>query len=443
MKSGIAQKRYLERHIEPGLPDAPGAAKQWQHVLVIPAYNESSDLLAALSSLWASEKILVILVLNRPDSNPNTACNAALRGAIQKLERTESIASGHSQIYKLSQCVELFSYDMESLEGPLPAAQGVGLARKAGCDIALLWQSQGAISSDWICSTDADATLPADYFDRLEGLNKVVAAVYPFAHMLGTSPRVYQATTLYELRLHQYVLGLRYANSPYAYHTIGSCIAVKGQHYCEVRGYPKRSGGEDFYLLNKLAKLGSIASLSGECIALQSRLSDRVPFGTGPAVGKILADQDGDKNNDHKTTLFYHPQIFEVLRVLLTVVVKLKEQELDELPELLRTEGLSEEIATIATQALLTMEMAKAVSHCRKQGKSEEQFLRQFHQWFDGFKTLKFIHAVRDKVFPMQTLGGALSLQPELLPATVNDTVDAQRICAAIRAQLQWSIGQK
>ena len=443
MKSGIAQKRYLERHIEPGLPDAPGAAKQWQHVLVIPTYKESSDLLAALSSLRTAGKILVILVLNRPDTNPDTSCNSALRGAIQSLERTQSIASRQCPTYKLSDSVDLFCHDTESLDGPLPAAQGVGLARKAGCDIALLWQSQGVISSDWICSTDADAILPADYFDRLEGLDKTVAAVYPFAHMPGTSARVHQATALYELRLHQYVLGLRYANSPYAYHTLGSCIAVKRQHYCEVRGYPKRSGGEDFYLLNKLAKLGAIASLSGECIALQSRLSDRVPFGTGPAVERILADHDGDKNNDHKKNLFYHPQIFEVLRALLAVVAKLKEQELDELPGLLRTEGLSNEIATIATQALLTMGMAKAVSHCRKQGKSEEQFLRQFHQWFDGFKTLKFIHAVRDEVFPMQTLSGALSLQPELLPATASDTMDAQQICAAIRAQLQWSIGHK
>ena len=440
MKSGIAQKRYLERHIEPGLPDAPGAAKQWQHVLVIPAYNESSNVLTALSRLRAAGKILVILVLNRPDSNPDTSCNSALRGAIKKLPRTEN---EQCQLYKLSHCVELFCYDMDSLSGPLPSALGVGLARKAGCDIALLWQSQGAICSDWICSTDADATLPVDYFDRLEGLDKAVAAVYPFAHMPGSSHAVHQATILYELRLHQYVLGLSYAKSPYAYHSLGSCIAVKGQHYCEVRGYPKRSGGEDFYLLNKLAKLGSVASLNGECVALQSRLSNRVPFGTGPAVGKILAHHDDDKYNDAKTTLFYHPQIFVVLGALMKVVAKLKEQELNELPELLRTEGLSDEIANIATQILLTMEMAKGVAHCRKQGKSEEQFLRQFHQWFDGFKTLKFIHAIRDRVFPMQTLSGALKLQPELLPAGANNARDAETVCVAIRQQLHWSIGHE
>ena len=436
MKNNVALKRYLERHIEPGLPNAPAANKRWQYVLVIPAYNESSKLLQALAQIQASAKVLVLLVLNRPDSNTDRQTNSALREAITKLDPVdENGAEGY--IYRLNNSVELFCYDQEQLNGPNPAAQGVGLARKAGCDIALLWHSQGAISSEWICSTDADALLPVDYFSRLEQAGPSVAAVYPFAHVPGKAENINRATALYEIRLHQYVLGLHYAKSPYAYHTMGSCIAVKGQHYCEVRGYPKRSGGEDFYLLNKLRKLGAISSLAGHCIELQSRVSHRVPFGTGPAVTKIIENNSGDES-----TLFYHPQCFEVLRAVLAIAEQFQVHEASELPHLLVDQGLHEEIAVAATEILHTMKIAKAISHCRKHGKSKEQFLRQFHQWFDGFKTLKFLHRIRDNSFPMQSLVGASHLQPALFPVSINNIKELETLRAAIRQHWQWFIGE-
>ncbi|MBE9537895.1 MAG: glycosyltransferase family 2 protein [Proteobacteria bacterium] len=433
MSRDVALTRYLERHIEAGLPRAPMGSQHWQHVIVIPAYNERPELLSAFSQLSTSGKVLIILVINRPDSDLNTQSNSALRNALDNIGSTRNTSSQHP-IYHLNSAVDLFCYDLERISGPIPAAQGVGLARKIGCDIAFLWQSQGAISTQWICCTDADAILPSDYFSRLEQFDDSVAAVYPFAHAPGISEDINRATILYEIRLHQYVLGLIYAKSPYAYHTLGSCIAVKCQHYAEVRGYPKRSGGEDFYLLNKLAKLGPVTSLTGECIQLQSRMSHRVPFGTGPAIKKII-----DANCGDESILFYHPQSFEVLRALLAVVEQLQKQELDELPQLLHSEGLCEELAQIATQALLTMGIAKAISHCRKQGKSEEQFLRQFHQWFDGFRTLKFLHRMRDAALPMQNLAGAYNLQPTLFPASMKSTSIIDTLRAAIRQQWQWS----
>jgi len=436
MRRDVALTRYLERHIEPGLPCAPTGSQAWHHVIVIPAYDEPPELLPALSRIDSNDKTLVILVINRPDSNPSVESNSSLRSAIDNLSVSNRKANGQYPIYHLSSSVDLFCYDLEKISGPIPAAQGVGLARKIGCDIALLWQSQGAISTEWICSTDADAILPLDYFSRLENIEGSVAAVFPFAHVPGISEDINRATALYEVRLHQYVLGLLYAKSPYAYHTLGSCIAVKGRHYAEVRGYPKRSGGEDFYLLNKLAKLGPIASLTGECISLQSRASHRVPFGTGPAIRKII-----DANCGDESILFYHPRSFEILRALLAVVDQLQKQELEELPQLLHSEGLCEELAQTAAETLLTMGIAKAISHCRKQGKSEEQFLRQFHQWFDGFRTLKFLHGIRDEALPMQKLASLFNLQPTLFPASMKNGKDIEALRYAIRRQWQWSVG--
>ena len=45
-------------------------------------------------------------------------------------------------------------------------------------------------------------------------------------------------------------------------------------------GFPRRNATEDFYILNKLAKVGSIARLAGTPVILEGRLSDRVPIGT-------------------------------------------------------------------------------------------------------------------------------------------------------------------
>ena len=169
----------------------------------------------------------------------------------------------------LNEHTDLYLHDMENNGGPTPADLGVGLARKTGCDLALQWMHEGAISGavdlQYRCRCDAAARL----LQQLEGITReAVAAVFPFLHVPGTAPAIDRATTLYELRLHQYVLGLEYAASPYAHHTLGSCLAVKADAYAQVRGFPKRAGAEDFYLLNKLAKLGAIARTQGQSIAV-------------------------------------------------------------------------------------------------------------------------------------------------------------------------------
>ena len=60
-----------------------------------------------------------------------------------------------------------------------------------------------------------------------------------------------------------YVAGLAMAGSRYAHHSLGSTIAVHAKTYAAVRGYPKRSAGEDFYLLNKICKLAPVERLAG------------------------------------------------------------------------------------------------------------------------------------------------------------------------------------
>jgi hypothetical protein len=414
MRDAVALQRYLQRHIESGLPDHSFSAAHWQQVLVLPAYREAPALLQTLTQLPAARgRTLVILVLNRPDSDSDPQANADLRTAIvdSSLQREQRDTVS---IHCLNPHSDLYLLDIETLYGPTPAALGVGLARKTGCDLALQWMAAGGISGQWLCSTDADATLPHDYFQQLDDAPPdAVAAVFPFRHVPGAEPACDIATSLYELRLRHYVLGLEYAGSIYAYHTLGSCLAIRAGAYAHVRGFPQRAGAEDFYLLNKLAKLGPIAQLSGDCIQLQSRRSARVPFGTGPAVEAILS-----AGQPHEAALFYHPRCFDALRALLAGLPDLAHAPAQDMAQLLIRHGLDESLAQQAQQALTSLGITAALAHCQRQSTSSHQFQRHFHQWFDAFRTLKFIHAMRDAGWPNQSLTQLDTLQPQRWPTT-------------------------
>ena len=255
MRPSVACQRYLQRHIEPELNDCSYPPDYWQNVLVIPAYSEAPELLERLTSLPAgTARTLVILVLNRPYADSNPDANATLRQACKELP-TASKVTASPELRRLNDHTDLYLHDLDALHGPIPASEGVGLARKIGCDLAFRWIMQGAIAGPWICSGDADARFPPDYFLQLDSLpGKTVAATYPFHHIPGPDEGCNTATALYELRLHHYRLGLEHAASPYALHTLGSCLAMKADQYAQVRGFPKRAGGEDFYLLNKAGK---------------------------------------------------------------------------------------------------------------------------------------------------------------------------------------------
>lgn len=423
MQHSTAYRRYAQCYTEPGLPAPPGIELDWRHVLVIPAYREDRTALNLIRNLPpAAGRVLVILVLNRPDSDPDQLANEPLRSALAGLDER---ASG---LLCLRADTDLFLCDLERLVGPTPSSQGVGLARKYGCDLALKWVAEGAIASQWIHSSDCDAQLPADYFNRLQSL-EAAAATYPFVHAASGEESIDIATELYELRLHYYVLGLDFAGSPYAFHTLGSCLAVSTDAYAQVRGFPKRAGGEDFYLLNKVSKVGRVAALDGRGIRLQSRMSERVPFGTGPAVRRIAASGDpGD------LPLFYDPDCFLALRALLSAIDIPPSAPL---AATLQEHGLPAALAMSTTELLDSMGLPRALAHCRRQSRSPEQYRRQFHQWFDGFRTLKFIHGLRRRNRPDQSLNSILQQRPAFLPATQGDA-GMTELLGAIRAYWGW-----
>ena len=219
-----------------------------------------------------------------------------------------------------------------------------------------------------------------------------MAAVFDFAHVHpNRNHPALAATAIYENAIRYYAKSLAWAGSPYAFIALGSAISFHIERYCHVRGFPKKSGGEDFYLLNKLAKLGEIAHLR-PVVRVRARASKRVPFGTGPATRAIIDNlATGDAFH------YYHPEIFRCLQLWLRC-----KPDVWQHPQLI--EGLPECIQT----ALGELKVATLIDHLQQQVHSAAQARKAFDDWFDGFRTLKFVHHLQRHDFPAQPLAYCL-----------------------------------
>ena len=376
---------YLENHAEKASVDVAShfpPVRDYQHCLVIPTYNETDDFIhSILQSTLGRESLLIIVVINQPQTDSDTRINAQLWNQLQQQGDVFFINKYHYLVNSETPSLQLLVCDYFSGNRKLAHKHGVGRARKLGSDIACGLRQQQRIKSHWLHTTDADTQLPGDYFAHLPDHNIHSALVYPYRHV-GTDAAITKATQRYEQALNYYVDGLKYAGSAYAFHTLGSCIAVNIEDYAKVRGFPKRAGGEDFYLLNKLAKVGAIAEANTCPLRIQARLSQRADFGTGPAVDKILSLMA--QNREYT---YYNPQVFVALRTLLQHMASWYQYRDNHLLWL-------QQLSPPLQNALTTINIQELMGHLSSQAFSPAQFNKHIHDWFDGFKTLKFIHSL-------------------------------------------------
>jgi hypothetical protein len=83
-----------------------------------------------------------------------------------------------------------------------------------------------------------------------------------------------------------YAINLLRIGNPYAFSALGSAIACKVSAYRTIGGLTPHKSGEDFYFLQKLRKYGPIVIDHPQKVYPAARFSDRVFFGTGPAMIK-------------------------------------------------------------------------------------------------------------------------------------------------------------
>jgi len=368
-------------------------------VLAVPIYAErDADVAALLDSVeaacGASHRLLVILVINsRSDSPPEIETrNAAL---LDFLTARHGPLQGQPPLWLSKECSfgRLLLVVRTAATRPLPADQGVGLARKVGADAALALIRCGSVRRPFIHFTDADAVLPTDYFERIaksaEGPDIPAAWTYPFVHV-SSDPAEAERAMAYECRIRSYVHGLSRAGSPYAFHSVGSTMAIAADAYAAVRGVPKRTAAEDFYLLNKVAKVGCVARLTGAPIVLQGRVSTRVPFGTGMSLQALA-----------KTGLaaarVYDPGAFALLGQVIEAMERLAQRRGRTLSQALGDDNAS-------LRLLDSLAITEAIDRAAARAGSTADRLHHMHIAFDGFRSLKLVNALRARGYPDITL---------------------------------------
>ena len=376
---------YLRRFGEQESHALPHFNRTYEHVLSVPVFDEPEDFLCRIFKQCNCDDILVIAVVNTPD-------NATPQQVVRTRQTLTALQSGTPAVDPLALTSVAVAADRQvrtliinrTAERAIPTRQGVGLARKIGADIALQLYAKKIVDDPRMFMTDADVRLPAGYFDAIQDDSGTV--LYPFRHV-ANDPVLLAKAQLYELHIRYYAWALRRAGSPYAFPSLGSTIAVHAQAYVKVRGIPKRNAAEDFYFLNKLAKVAPVTVISEPEIEIDSRLSERVPFGTGPALRKMTELQ--------MPYASYNISSFEVLK-----------QTLSRLTDFATHNRWSRVAAT--EQLLQQLGWQTFMQKARDHYPPGQQRLRMVHEWFDGFRTLRFIHLLRTQ-FPDQPLVDTLT----------------------------------
>ncbi|NCN26957.1 hypothetical protein GW915_05220 [bacterium] len=380
-------RKYLETYADPSIDfqrvNSLSQHKRWKQAIAIPARSEFGYIDKTLESIHKSEmaqhgKLLLVLVLNL--STDSSAQD------ILSHEQTLNFLGVDNSTPTLLE--ESFSFDLLVLnynrKNAFDPKDGVGRARKIGGDLLCYLRYKERLEQPYYFSTDSDVQWP----------NKIESQTFPssfsalclsFQHEKSEIPHENQAIQLYDRFLKDYRKGLREAGSAYAFFTLGSNLVIDFLSYAKVRGFPVRNAGEDFYLLNKLAKVGLVLDFPiSEPIKLSARSSHRVPFGTGASVAEI--SKRLLSGLDYKV---YDPIVYQELKDCLERLKKLS------------TDGNWEEF--LLEQGRFKgfwLRFETKVLNILKQARTVEQRTKALQDFFDSFLTLKWIHYLTETFYP-------------------------------------------
>ena len=374
--------------------------------VVIPSLAEAVNLPHTLESLSYNpadllERFLVVIVVNqRADaSDAETADN---RETLRMLPLwREQYPIPH-----------LYWVDAATTGKELPPKQGVGLARKIGLDLALTLLDYRYHKPLLVC-LDADTVVQPDYLPAITrhfAISAAGGASIPYRHRPAHDLAGQSAIDRYELFLRIYVLGLERAGSPYAFHTVGSAMACTASAYVASGGMNCRRAGEDFYFLQQVFKTSGVEQLTGTVVHPSPRSSHRVPFGTGRAVGDMLADGE-------QRLLFYQPVVFSIVGEWLAYI---SEQSDEDALSLLKGAA---EISPVLRNFLEQAGFCASWNNLKRQNRDAAKLSSAFHGWFDAFRTMRLIHELSYQVYPRIAPDKAVVPLLELAGMACPDTV--------------------
>ena len=353
-------------------------------IAVVPSYSEP-HITQLLDSLYLCRKpdcsVEIIIVINAPVS----------AGFDEHLVNTRSIAEIGKWKDQHTDCF----FRTYIIDATLFATDdwGVGSARKTGMDEAVRRFEKIGHPGGVIVCLDADCRVAPDYFTAITGglLNRKsysACSIY-FEHPLNPEEYpedVIQSIILYELHLRYYYQGLLFSGFPYAFHTVGSAVAVKALAYVRAGGMNRKKAGEDFYFIQKLIPAGGFFTLNQTTVFPSPRSSSRVPFGTGAAVAKLTL-------NNTRSLLTYNFKAFEDLKTFFSLTDRIFNCNIKELNEIYSS--LPESIKLFLSSEEWILKCSEIISNTS----GPESFKKRFFGWFNMFRIVKFMNNVHQQFY--------------------------------------------
>jgi len=373
------------------------------NVVVIPALAESDHIFKTLASLSMNpgaelSRTLVVCVINNGDADNVPADEFAdNQYTLKVLDNREQPPVLFNNARQSGLRIAYVDASSPGLGMPDKIA-GVGLARKIGMDLALEIFNYEKDCPKLLFSLDADTLVEHNYLSAVRDSfekERVMTSVIAFAHQDTDSADGQAAISCYEIFLRYYVLGLRWAGSPCAFHSVGSTMVCTAGGYVTVRGMNRRKAGEDFYFLDKLVKIGRMGRINSTTVHPSSRPSHRVPFGTGK---RIISFTEG-KGNYYN---LYNPLSFAVLKEWLEYMSSCRDMDSDTI--LAYAESIHPSLATFLRVNHFGEKWHRLVENSGDNAHLCSHFLR----WFDGLKTFKLIRHLTSNGLPPVDMFAAL-----------------------------------
>lgn len=368
-----------QQSFHPHITDVPNA--ELNYAVVIPSFYEE-NIIAALEALWKTERpegaLEVIVVINEQKGVPEEIHQVNLQ--------TSHVIDNWKKQHEEDK-FKVFSIFADSLP---PQHAGVGLARKIGMDEAIWRFNQINNPDGFIFSFDADCICDSNYFTATESFLKKYPSAHGFSfyfeHPITGNDfpeNVYQGIIQYELHLRYYIQALRYAGFPYAFHTIGSCYAVRASSYVKQGGMNRKKSGEDFYFLHKIIPLGNFYEINTTRVVPSPRPSLRVPFGTGPAVHQFLSN--------NKEWLTYNPELFNILQTFLSGIHLLFKKDRSYIEKRIKSNN------PVLVSFLNSVNYPKNLEIINANSSSVNTFIKRFYRWFNALQVLRFLNSASEK----------------------------------------------
>ncbi len=399
-------KKYLNKYSSDHRDIEHAGLDNIDNVIVIPAINESENIKDLFASIaendgkYFSTTLLLFVVNNSEKANEDI--KADNKKTLDYLSSIIKKMTGHFDNFQeklLASGLRIALIDASSQGKVLSAKDaGVGLARKIGMDAALkIFNYESSLKKLLIC-LDADCQVDKNYLTEIADTfnqKSYHAGFVKFEHKIPDNKESAEAIICYEIFLRYYVLGLMYANSPYAFHTVGSTMVCDYESYIKIGGMNKKKAAEDFYFLEKLSKIVNIDYIKSTCIYPSARKSWRVPFGTGQRVNRFFA-------KTHPEYFLYDTVSFEILKRWNNVFYNEESKSANDY--LSEAKKINTELYNFLLQQKFSESWGKILTNTA----NSKQILNQKKYWFDGFRTLKLIHHLRDSLIPQINMFDAI-----------------------------------